>query len=204
LEEIMDPFVGQIMQVGFNFAPTGWAQCLGQTLAISQNQALFALIGTYYGGNGVTTFQLPNFQSRVAVGTGQGLGLSVYVLGQTGGNESVILTVNQMPSHSHLATYTAPTATLQAYTAIPVGQLTSTPAAGSQLSNTNDATAGGLPQIYAPATSGAAAVNLGGLTMTGGSVTNGLTGNNQPTPTLPPYLAITTNIALVGVFPSRN
>jgi microcystin-dependent protein len=200
----MNPFVGQIMQVGFNFAPTGWAQCLGQLLPISQNTALFSLIGTFFGGNGTSNFQLPNFQSRVAIGTGQGLGLSPYVVGQIGGEESVNLTVNQLPSHTHVATYTAPTATLQAYTAIPVGQLTSTPAAGSLLSNTNDATAGGLPQIYAPATSGAAAVNLGGLTMTGGSVTNGLTGNNLPTPTLPPYLGVTINIALTGIFPSRN
>jgi microcystin-dependent protein len=200
----MEAYIGMIMQVGFNFAPINWAQCLGQTMAIQQNTALFSLLGTSFGGNGTTTFQLPNFQSRFAVGTGQGLGLGNYVVGQIGGNEQVTLGLSNLPAHTHVATYTPPTGALQALTATPPAQLTGVPAAGSKLSNTIDNAAGGVPQIYAPAATTGAAVNLGGLTLTGGSVTNAMTGNSLPTPTLPPYLAITTNICLYGIFPSRS
>jgi microcystin-dependent protein len=200
----MDPFVGQIMQVGFNFAPVNWAIAAGQTIAINQNQALFALIGTTFGGNGQTTFQLPNLQSRVAIGVGQGPSLSTYVWGQTGGAEQVTLNVTQMPMHTHVATLTPPTGALQALTETAANLLTSTPAAGSKLSNTVDSSAGGLPQIYAPATATGAAVNLGGMTLSGGAVTNAQTGGNLPTPILPPYLAILSIIALVGIFPSRG
>src|ERR1700679_1160943 len=87
--------------VGFNFAPIGWALCNGQLLPISQNTALFSLLGTYYGGDGVTTFALPNLQSRVAIHQGQGTGLSPYVIGQNGGTENVTLVSQQMPQHNH-------------------------------------------------------------------------------------------------------
>src|ERR1700729_3145413 len=96
-----EPFLGEIRMFGFNFAPQGWAMCNGQTLPISQNAALFSLLGTFYGGDGVTTFQLPNLQSRVAIHEGQGSGLSPYDIGQVGGVETVMLTQNQMPQHSH-------------------------------------------------------------------------------------------------------
>jgi microcystin-dependent protein len=199
-----DPFIGQIMQVGFNFAPRGWAACTGQIIAINQNAALFSLIGTTFGGNGQTTFQLPNFQSRVAIGIGTGTGLSPYIWGQVGGQEQVVLSVSNMPAHSHAATVTPPTATLQASTGIAAATSTQIPAAGSTLCNANDPLGGGTPQIYAPTGAGGTPVNLGGLTVAGGSVTNASTGNNAPTPTLPPYLAVQTNIALAGIFPSRN
>jgi len=84
------------------FAPQGWAFCNGQTLSIAQNTALFSLLGTTYGGNGTTTFQLPNLQSRVPIHMGQGSGLSPYIIGQMGGTENVTLTLNQMPEHNHL------------------------------------------------------------------------------------------------------
>ena len=99
-----NPFLGEIELVGFNFAPTGWALCDGQTLAISTYSALFALIGTYYGGNGTTTFQLPNLQSRVPVDMGQGNGLSVVNVGDMGGAENATINVNQMPAHTHVIT----------------------------------------------------------------------------------------------------
>lgn len=95
------PFIGQIMMVGFNFAPRGWAFCDGQLLPIAQNQALFALLGTTYGGNGTTTFALPDLRGRVPIHKDQGPGLSNYSLGQMGGAERVTLTTNEMPTHSH-------------------------------------------------------------------------------------------------------
>jgi microcystin-dependent protein len=96
-----EPFLGQLLLVPYNFAPLNWQFCAGQTLPISQFSALFALIGTTFGGNGQTTFQLPNLQGRVPVGAGNGAGLQVYTLGQTGGLETVTLLTSNIPSHSH-------------------------------------------------------------------------------------------------------
>jgi microcystin-dependent protein len=96
-----DPFLGEIRIFGFTFAPQGWALCNGQTLSISQNTALFALLGTTYGGNGTSNFQLPNLESRVPVHFGQGAGLSPYTQGQMGGTENHTLTVGQLPAHNH-------------------------------------------------------------------------------------------------------
>lgn len=98
----MDPFLGEIRMVGFNFAPVGWALCNGQLLSISQYAALFSLLGTMFGGNGTSTFALPNLQSRVPIHQGQGLGLSSYVMGQQAGTENVTLTVSQIPAHNHM------------------------------------------------------------------------------------------------------
>jgi len=96
-----NPFIGEIRVFGFNFAPRGWAMCNGQLLAISQNTALFSLLGTTYGGNGQTTFALPYLRSRVAIHNGQGPGLSSYVMGQTAGVENVTLLVSEIPQHTH-------------------------------------------------------------------------------------------------------
>lgn len=96
-----DNFLGEIRPVGFNFAPNGWALCNGQILPINQNTALFSLLGTQYGGNGTTTFALPNLQGRVAVGAGQGPGLTDYVPGEQGGVENLTLTTAQIPVHNH-------------------------------------------------------------------------------------------------------
>lgn len=98
----MEPFLGEIRLFPYTFAPRGWAFCQGQILGIAQNTALFSLLGTTYGGNGQTTFGLPDLRGRVAVSSGQGPGLSPYSLGQQGGTESVSLTQNQMPLHAHL------------------------------------------------------------------------------------------------------
>src|ERR1700679_467918 len=99
----MNNYIGQILLVAFNFAPQGWALCNGQTLSIAQNTALFSLIGTTYGGDGVSNFMLPNLQSRVPVHQGQGQGLSPYVMGQVGGVEQTPLLVANLPSHTHPA-----------------------------------------------------------------------------------------------------
>ena len=107
------PFVGQIMMFGGNFAPLNWALCNGQTMSISQNDVLYTLLGTTYGGDGVTTFNLPDLQGRLPIHVGQGLGLSPYVLGQKGGQEQVTITTQTMANHTHAlnASTTAATAT---------------------------------------------------------------------------------------------
>lgn len=97
----MEVFLGTIMLFGFNFTPRGWAICQGQLLSIAQNSALFSLLGTQYGGDGRTTFALPDLRGRVPLGFGQGPGLSDYPIGQLGGTEQVTLTSGQMPPHSH-------------------------------------------------------------------------------------------------------
>ena len=96
-----NPFLAEIRVFPFNFAPTGWAFCYGQLLPISQNTALFSLLGTYYGGDGKSNFALPNLQNSVPVGFGQGAGLSLYDLGQSGGSQTVTLLVSEMPAHTH-------------------------------------------------------------------------------------------------------
>ena len=98
-----EPFIGQIYLVPYNFAPRGFAFCFGQILPIAQNTALFSLLGTTFGGNGQTTFALPDLRGRVPVGAGQGPGLSNIDLGEVGGQEAVSLTQSQMPAHGHLA-----------------------------------------------------------------------------------------------------
>lgn len=97
----MEPFLGQIMLVGFDFVPSGWASCNGQLLPIAQNSALFALLGTQYGGDGRSTFALPDLRGRAPVHKGQGPGLRSYTQGEIGGTESVTLTTNNLPPHAH-------------------------------------------------------------------------------------------------------
>src|SRR5271157_5170538 len=97
----MEPFLGSLLLVPYNFAPAGWALCHGQLLPISQNTALFSLLGTTYGGDGVSTFALPDLRDRVPIGSGEGPGLNNYPLSVTGGEEQVTLTIAQMPAHSH-------------------------------------------------------------------------------------------------------
>ena len=111
-----EPYLSEIRIVSFNFAPRGWAFCNGQTLPINQNQALFSLMGTTYGGNGLTTFQLPNLQGQVPVHMGAGPGLSVYTLGQAGGEASHTLNVGELPQHSHAVSASSAGANLQAPT----------------------------------------------------------------------------------------
>ena len=103
---MLNPFVGELALVPYNFAPKGWALCNGQLLAINQNQALFAVLGATYGGNGQTNFALPDLRGRVPVSSGQGPGLENYNVGQTGGVEHVTLTAGQMPAHNHVANAT--------------------------------------------------------------------------------------------------
>lgn len=194
------PFIGQIIQFGGNFQIRGYAFCNGQTLSIAQNTALFSLLGTTYGGNGTTTFALPDLRSRSMVHFGQGPGLSNISLGEQAGSESATLTINQIPSHTHSSTFTS-TSTLGASTTKGTLQA---PSAGAVLARTKDGAIPGpsLPLIYLPSGT-ATTVNLGGLNVAG-TVANAPTGGNQPVGIRNPYLGINHLIALQGIFPSRN
>lgn len=170
-----EPFIGQISIVGFQFAPRGWALCNGQLLPINQNQALFSILGTTYGGNGQTTFALPDLRGRTPFHVGQGAGLSSYVLGQRAGEESHTLSASEMPLHNHLP---PPASANPAAVGTPVGNLWA-----------NDPT---LVQ-YAPTPNTSMAA--GATAAAGGS---------QPHNNLSPCLVVNFVIALQGIFPSRN
>lgn len=176
-----EPFLGEIRLFAGNFAPRYNALCNGQTMSIAQNSALFSLLGTYYGGNGTTTFCLPNLQGRLPVGQGQGPGLSNYPIGTTLGQENVTLTSGQMPVHTHLLVPSGANATqLQ-----PSGQFPATLQAPFNGFYVKDANKSGNPIQMA----------AGALQTSGG---------NQPHENRMPSLAVSVIIALQGVFPSRN
>lgn len=217
-----EPFIGQIIQVGFNYAPRDWMLCQAQLLSISQYNALFALLGTAFGGNGQTTFGLPDARGRVFLGTGQKPGFSNYVLGQMGGTENTTLLSSNLPPHTHPATFTGAPGTTTAsgtLTAMNVTDPTqlATETAGPTSSTVRlgtgfDGSGGGADvRIYAPSNVTGAAVNIAGLTITGGNFTPAgtvtvgpNTGGPLPFSTLQPYQALTTIIAVNGLFPSRN
>jgi microcystin-dependent protein len=170
------PYVGEIQFVAFNFAPKGWAQCNGQLLAISQNQNLFNLIGTTYGGDGVTTFALPNLQGRVPIHEGSPEGSSgYYSIGQSGGQASVVLTVHQLPSHHHdiLGSDSPATAT--------------TPGGNTLAANST------APMYNADAPTIKLHAN-----------STSFAGGGEPVPIMPPYLTLNCIIALDGIYPTPN
>lgn len=171
----MEPFIAQIMMFGGNFAPRGWAFCNGQLMSIAQNSALFSILGTTYGGDGVTTFALPNLQGRVPIHAGQSPGTSNYALGQTSGTENVSISITNMPAHTHVVSATQ----------IP----TSADPAGLVPSNENVA----RTAIYGTADSTRMAPTM-----------NSVVGGSQPISVVQPYQCVSFIIALQGVFPSRN
>jgi microcystin-dependent protein len=175
-----DPFVAEIRIFPFNFAPKGWAFCDGQLLPISQNTALFSLLGTTYGGDGKSTFALPNLQGNAPMHPGQGPGLSLHDLGETGGSETVTLLTSEMPAHAHNV---GRARDAQGDSITPVNSVWAQSAAGR-----------GSAALYheSPATT---KVNLNSLQPTGG---------NLPHNNMQPYLALNFCIALQGVFPPRS
>ena len=179
-----NPYLGEIRMFTFNFAPKGWAFCNGQLMAISQNQALFALLGTYYGGNGQSTFQLPNMQGAVPIHQGQGSGLSLYTVGQAGGSQSVTLLMSQVPPHSHTFNVTTASAT------------------SATIGNTVVPAAPALTNASAYAVAQAADPSLVPQTLAPGVMSS--VGGSQPHSNLMPYLCINFCIALQGIFPSQN
>ena len=174
----MDPFIAEIRIFPFNFAPNGWAQCNGQLLPISQYTALFSLIGVYYGGNGTTTFALPNLQGSSAMHQGQSPGGSLYIIGQTGGEQYVSLNDAQMPSHTHAMQATSRPADLNG------------PGPSNALARSNPAL------IYKQA-AGASTTQLAPGTIT-------VAGNGQPHNNMQPYLTLNFCIALQGIYPPRS
>jgi microcystin-dependent protein len=178
------PYLSQITMFGGNFAPKGFALCNGQVLPITQNQALFALLGNTYGGNGTTTFALPDLRSSLPVSFGQGLGLSNYDLGQVGGTTAVTLTQSTVPQHVH-SLRAANSTTNTTSSGVSGNVPGAPPAANAHLY----ATPPGSPPLQ-PQAMGAAAVST--------------VGSNQPHTNLMPSLCITFCIALQGVFPTRN
>jgi len=179
------PYLGQIDMFGGNYAPKGFALCNGQLLSIAQNSALFSLLGTAYGGDGRTTFALPNFQSRLPVHYGQGPGLSPYAIGQSAGASTVTLTTATIPNHSH--TFSA-TQTIANSTTIGASLLPGQPTDG------NPPAFYGVQQQDQP--------TLPPHPFAAGAC--GTAGGSQPHPNLMPSLCITFVIALQGIFPSRN
>ncbi|MCO6173924.1 tail fiber protein [Flavobacterium sp. NRK F10] len=182
-----EPFIGEIKLFGFNFAPKGHMLCAGQIMSIAQNTALFSLIGTTYGGNGQTTFALPDLQGRMPIGQGQGPGLPDYSMGEIGGHTTVTLLTSNIPPHTHSLNSTR--VLLQASTdnadeLSPAGNFPAT--ATSAIYSGNGAT----PNVY-----------TGGARLTG---TTDITGSGIPVNVLNPYLTINYSIAIYGIFPSRN
>ncbi len=176
----MDVYLGMIAMFGFNFAPQGWALCNGQLLSIAQNSALFSLLGITYGGDGVSTFGLPNLQGRVPIGMGNGSGLTPRTQGEMSGTENVTLLSTEMPVHTHLMTASGDSPTQ----AIAQGASMASSGRGG---NT-------MPIVYANGVT--TPVNMAsGTTAAGG---------NQAHNNMQPYLVMNYCIALQGIFPSRN
>ena len=180
----MDEYISVIKMFGCSFAPRSWALCNGALMSIAQNNALFALVGTTFGGNGTSTFGLPNLQGRTAIGMGTGPGLTPRVIGEASGTENVTILSSQMPQHNHFIGANTGAGT----TGVPTNNyLSASPKNGS----------------------GPSAVSLNTFTTNAPDVilaaqTVSLTGGNQPITIMQPYLAVNYSICLYGIFPSRN
>jgi microcystin-dependent protein len=175
-----EPFIGQIQAFGFNFAPMGWAPCDGRTLNIAQNSALYALLGVTYGGNGTTTFNLPDLRGRVAISQGQGPGLGTYTIGQQVGSENVSINQNQMPAHAHAVM----AATVAGNEACPTGAV---------LASVQDSEGNGIPLYTKTAPNVAMA-----------PAAIGSTGQGQGHENRQLTLVVNFCIALQGIFPTRD
>lgn len=185
----MDVFLGTILAVGFNFAPRGWMPCDGRLIPISQNSALFALLGTTYGGNGQTTFGLPDLRGRVAVGMGQGPGLPQVVQGEISGTPSVTLLTPNLPAHTHTVT----------------SKMNVNSAAGTVSTPVAANTLAAIVDINTDPAKGYSTV-APNVELNSGTITNTVlpAGSNQPFSIMQPYLGVNYIIALEGIFPSRN
>lgn len=179
----MEGYIGVVTTVAYDFAPKNWAACNGQLLAIAQNQALFSILGTTFGGNGVTTFALPNMQSRTALGTGFGGGLPAVSLGEMNGTENVSLTINNLPSHVHNGNVPFRIQASNSGASEPVPD-------GTYINGFTNGFSNGAANVsmLAPAY----------------TATIGVAGSGMPIEILSPYLVLNYVICLYGIFPSRN
>ncbi|MGM8363770.1 phage tail protein [Flavobacterium sp. ARAG 55.4] len=181
-----EPFIGEVKIFGFNFAPKGYMLCAGQILSIAQNSALFSLLGTTYGGNGQTTFGLPDLQGRMPIGQGTGPGLPSHSMGEMAGTTSVTLLSSNLPAHIH--TMNNVSVKIKASNA---NADESSPQDGFPgLASTSLYTSAAQPGVY-----------TGGTQVTG---TTDITGSNIPFSIMNPYLVMNYSIAIYGIFPSRN
>jgi microcystin-dependent protein len=176
-----DPFLGEIRIFAGNFAPSSWALCQGQSLSISQNTALFSLLGTTYGGNGVSTFNLPNLSGRSVLGFGTSTTGANYTQGQTGGTENATLLTNNLPAHAHTFAQNCSNA----------------------VANKTDPT-GGVPAEIQDSGVAVPGYTHTAATGTYPSQSTGLAGSNQPFSIQQPYLVVNYIIALAGIYPSRS
>lgn len=210
-----DPFVGEIRMLASNFAPRGFLMCTGQKVPVAQNQALFALLGTVYGGDGQTDFALPNFQGRSPIGWGPGAGLTARVIGEVGGVESVAQQTLNMPAHIHAITIAAMAQDLPGVNTNQVVNAfatSDTPIAGGCLGIVNDGTGTTYPAYHSgkdntgadlprvnlattPVTSNGPVAATGNASASGGST---------PISVMNPFLAVSFVIATQGIYPSRN
>lgn len=200
----MEPFIGQIQLFAFNWAPQGWLTCQGQILSIAQNTALFSLLGTTFGGDGVTNFALPNFGGRAPIGQGQSPGTGQYQMGQLGGNENVTLLQTQMPAHTH-AVAPGSTATATATSTLNAANTAGdSPRPGAKMpavltgenmyvSNPDPSTLVTMDPKCVSTTVNVTAVN----------VTLSPAGGSQPVNVQAPYVAMNYSIAIQGIYPSR-
>ena len=197
----MEGTLGEIRLFAGNFAPRNWAFCEGQLIAISQNQSLYAVLGTIYGGDGRTTFGLPDLRSRVAVGTGHGLGLSQYPLGYAGGQETNRLSVAQLPTHAHTATFsgTATTADLAAFNGTP------NESDGNNATSVASSNGERTPTSYLSNEASNASIknSVTGIT-SAGTIKVDDSGSSQMVENRQPYMAMNYIICMEGLFPSRN
>jgi len=198
----MEVFLGTIQPFAFNFVPIGWYACNGQTLAISSNQALFALLGTTYGGNGTTTFQLPNLQGLHAISQGTSTSGTTYVMGETGGSNAVSVLLSNLPAHNH------PTFANPASPGITINGSSSTGAANTAVGNyiagkTAGTTGLNTGDLFATAAGTLGALNAATVTASAASMT-GAAGGSQPLSIQNPYLVLNFCIAYQGIFPTRS
>jgi microcystin-dependent protein len=179
----MDQLMATIILFAGNFTPKGWADCDGSLLEIPEYQALYALLGTTYGGDGETTFALPDLRGRVALGIGQGPDLTGRALGAAGGAEQVVLTTDNLPAHNHEATSTLRAAATPAVTALPAGNYLAQPNDTSLYAGSFDLTALGMQSVV---------------------TTTANTGQGQPVASMMPYLGLRYIIATMGLYPAPN
>jgi microcystin-dependent protein len=187
------PYVGQIILVGFNFVPQNWLPCNGQLLPISEFETLFNLIGTTYGGDGQATFAVPDLRGRVPIHQGSSAGLSLYILGQIGGVEQVTLTTAQLPAHTHAVDASAVTAAVAC-----------TAGAGNTQSPVGNVPAGEAAGVTLPYSSRAPDVAMSGALAANTTPASGITGGSLPHSNMQPYAVMQYCISPFGVFPSQT
>lgn len=193
----MEGYIGEIRMFAGNFNPRTWLYCDGRTITIASNTALFSILSTIYGGNGTTTFCLPDLRGRTAVGAGTGIGLSPYVLGQKGGVETTTMSALQMPIHSHIVGGTI------AVTPITFAA-TNGDASTTEPSATNFPAISGSAAIYEGSPTAGAYMGPIQTTVTATNVTVGQTGGNMPFSIQPPFTVTSYIICVLGIYPSRD